>query len=268
MAERQEFAMLLELLHIIEKELGIAFSPEDHKKLGEFLKNNPNADPEKIITAIITLIERKLQARLNIEKTNKLKDQCRKSRLLMEREKFAKEKKLEPIIEVIDRIIRVAEEKLFQVKAIKRLLNDRERQQAEQYFQNNTNQNDSIIAKANTALLAVVNVGIAGGIRTVVLQSWGNLLNVPGYNPYRGESAGGSAVDQGYRINLGRDRRLEEKAIINAIQNNSLNQPLLEKLMNANLKNPALQTGSDTSPTSTSTIPTLSPLKNPYDPFG
>ena len=269
MSEQQEFAALLELLDIIEKELGISFSLEEQKKLQEYLKNNPKADPEQIMAEIIALIEKKLQTKLNVEKTKKLKDRCRLTKLFVERAKNTKKKILVPIERII-LIIREAEKKLFGLKKIRRELTDKERYKAAQYYQNNIKPNDSPVDKANVSLLGVLSVGIAGGIPPTVRQSWGNLLNAPGYNPYHGESGGGAAIDQAERINLGRGNfDLEQKAIINAIQNYSVNQPLLESLMNMQLKNQSLEQSATTNTQTSSTpTPVLSPLKNPYDPFG
>lgn len=276
MTGQQEMEMLLELLNTIEQALGISFSPEEHKRLQNYLSNNPNADPEKIMAEIIAIIERKLLTKLGIEKTKKLKDRCRQSKLLIAREKVSPTlRKIVTPTEKVILLIRAAEKRLFGLKKIKRELTDQERQKAVDFYNNHVKPEDAPIAKANFALLGVVNTGIAGGIRPIVLQSWGNLLNAPGYNPYHGESAGGAAIDQAERINLSRGNfDLEQRAIINAIQNYSINQPFLEKLMNVQMpQSPDAvslprETGTATDNVNHSTpIPVPTPSGNPYDPF-
>lgn len=268
--EQQEIGMLFELLDIIEKELGISFSPEEQKKLSEFLKSNPNADPESIMAAIIALIEKKLHAKLSLEKSKKLKDRCRQAKLLIAREKVSPSlrKVVEPTEKVI-LIIRAIERKLFGLKKIKRELTEKERQKAVEYYQKNVNPNDSPIDKANVGLLGVLSVGIAGGIQPTVRQSWGNLLNVPNYNPYHGLSAGGSASDQAERINLSRPFALEAQAILNVIRIANVDHSKIEKIMNSPAVTPAPQAeekpiGIDTK---SSPIPIPTPLGNPLDPF-
>ena len=272
MGDQQEFGMLLELLSAIEAELGISFSPEEQKKLGEFLKSNPNADPEKIMAAIIALIEKKLHAKLSLEKTKKLKDRCRQSKLLIAREKISPSLGLRKVTEPTEKvilIIRAIERKLFGLKKIKRELTEKERQKAVEDYQKNVKPNDSPIAKANVALLGVLSVGIAGGIQPTVRQSWGNLLNVPNYNPYHGLSAGGSSSDQAERINLSRPFALELQAILNVIHISNVDHSKIEKIMNSPAVTPAPQ--ADEKPvgidTKSTPIPIPTPFGNPLDPF-
>jgi len=264
--EQQEAGMLLELLEIIEKELGIAFTPEEQKKLKEFLKSNPNADPEKIMAEIFLLIEKKLQAKLSLEKTKKLKDRFRLTKLLVNRAKNAAHKSL-TVEERIYLLIRAIEKKLFGVKVIRRELNEKERQKAAEYYQKNANPNDSPIAKANVALLGVVSVGIAGGIKPVVLQSWGNLLNAPSWNPYHGLSGGGAAGDQAARINPMRSADLELQEVINIIHIANVDHNKITKLVNI-AANQAPQPAHNPAPEIPNTpAPTLKPFGDPKDPF-
>ena len=266
MGDQQEFEMLLALLETIEQELGISFTPEEHKKLREYLKNNPNADPQKIMAAIIALIEKKLSAKLSLEKTKKLKDRCRLSKLLIAREKISPSlrKVAEPTDKVI-LIIRAIERKIFGLKIIKRELNDKERQTAVNYYQKNVNPNDSPINKANVALLGVLSVGVAGGIRPIVLQSWGNLLNAPNYNPYHGLSAGGSAADQAERINLSRPFALEAQAVLNVIHISNVDHSKIAQIIGA--PTPQAEEKSVGIDTKSTPIPVPTPLGNPLDPF-
>jgi hypothetical protein len=268
-----EQMMLMELLESIEMELGVEFSPQEFKLIQQYLKNNPNADPKKVLDEIIAIAQRKLSKKIDEEKTKRLQKNCEKSKLFAFRakqtqtkpiskapsistEKKKEEKKLND--KEVKRIVDEAEKKL------NRKLNEKQKTKAEEYFKTYVKDSDTPLGKANVALLGVICVGIAGGIRPVVLQNWGNLLNAPDLNPYHGEST----MDQGNKIDFqrGDPLGLEARAVVNIINTGNIDPAVAAKLDGV-VQEQELELKSGSS-SGTSRAPSLKPPgSNPLDPF-
>lgn len=263
-----EQMMLMELLENLEMELGIEFSPQEFKQIQELLKKNPNASPDEILNEIFLIIEKKLKSKLEVEKKERLKKRFRFEKLFELREKHIKLLKKQPQNplkkhddKATKKIIDAAEKKLLKEKKIKKPLNDQQKDKAENYYKKNTSPSDSPEMKANVALLGVVSVGVAGGIRPVVLQNWGNLLNVPDRNPFHGEST----LDQGNKIDFqrGDSLGLESRAVLNIINTGNIDSSFMHKVEKVFVEN----TSNTSSNTVNSKPPELKP-KNPLDPYG
>lgn len=273
-----EQMMLMELLESIEMELDMEFSPQEFKVIQEYLKNNPNADPKTVLDEILTIAKKKLNKKIDEEKTKKLQKRLENSRLIALRSKQtqtrtitkappvspAKKEQKKLTDKEVKRIIDEAEKKLLDKKNIKRPLDEKQKTKAEEYFKTYVKDTDTAVGKANVALLGVICVGIAGGIRPVVLQNWGNLLNVPDMNPYHGEST----LDSGNKIDFQRGDPigLECNAVINVIRAGNID-PMVAAKLDGVVQEQELgpvKSGS----TSTGKVPTLKPPGgNPLDPF-
>lgn len=273
-----EQMMLMELLESIEMELEMEFSPQEFKIIQEYLKNNPNADPKTVLDEVFSIARKKLNRKLDEEKIKRLQKNLLNSRLFVLRDKQqhrvindaplgpAKKDAKKFSDEDAKRIIDEAEKKLLDKKVIKRKLDDNQKNQAENYFKTNAKGSDTPLGKANTALLGVVLVGIAGGIRPVVLQNWGNLLNVSDMNPYHGEAT----LDQGNKIDFqrGDPMGLECSAVMNIIKTGNIDPGLAARIDGAVLEHGLASKKNTTSSTGTGRIPSLKPPgSNPLDPF-
>jgi hypothetical protein len=224
------------------------------------------------------VVQKKLNKRLDEEKTRRLQQRCEKSKLFAFRAKQIQSKPLtkapplnQPKKEEkkfndkeVKRIVDEAEKKLLDKKVIKRKLDEKEKTKAEEYFKTYERESDTVIGKANIALLGVICVGVAGGIRPVVLQNWGNLVNVPDMNPYHGDST----LDQGNKIDFQRGDPigLENDAVGYVISSGNIDHKVAAKLVGM------VQEQESSSPISTATskahAPTLKPPGgNPLDPF-
>lgn len=282
----EEQMMLMELLEGLENELGIEFSPQEFKQIQELLKNNPNASPDEILNEIFLIIEKKLKSKLELEKKERLKKRFKSEKLFELRAKILKikllKKQMQNPLQKTDtnnknnkndkndknitekdakKIVDAAEKKLLKEKKIKKTLDKDQKDKAENYYNKHTKKGDSPLDKANVALLGVVSVGVAGGIRPVVLQNWGNLLNVPDVNPFHGDSI----LDQGNKIDFqkGDSLGLESRAILNIINTGNIDTSFMQKVEKVFVEN------SSNAPTNSmsSRTPELKP-KNPLDPYG
>lgn len=85
------------------------------------------------------------------------------------------------------------------------------------YFQQNSQTQPSNIELANTALLGVMSVYIAGAIKPIVRYDWGDLTSAPKFNPFSNPSGGGAVIGQGDRMEYTYNDSLGTKA--NAVAN-------------------------------------------------
>lgn len=256
-------ALLQGLIEIVTSELGITFTPQELNIVQQYMRNNPNANPKQILAQIIYIAEQKLQKALTAEKLKSIKRRCEISKIFLPPEEkpwivFSAKKK-RPSKKLTDkelrRIIDEAEKKLNEKIKNAKKLTEQQKQKAAEYLAKNIKDEDNPIVKANIALLGVIVVGVAGGIRPVVIQNWGNLLNVPDMNPYHGTAM----IDQANRIDfsLGGDPLgLECAAILNVIKAGNIN-PAVAANIEGNIREQNLEQTS-TAPRSSS-IPKLKP---------
>jgi hypothetical protein len=267
-----EQMMLLELVEIVEKQLNIEFSPSEHKMLFEYMKSNPNADPKKVLGEILTLAEKKLNKKITEESKREIDSRCRSARILermvkktsswMKKVYQAPLKKVEPPKKLTDqdikRIVDAAEKILLNKKILRRPLNEKERPLVAQDLKENTKEADPALDIANRAILGVTKVGIAGGIRVVVLQNLGNPL-VPDYNPMHGTAI----IDQANKIEFSRGDAMGTKchAVLNIINSGNIDPMFVAKLDGV-VKEAELNVGGSTK----SSAPTPTPYgKNPWE---
>lgn len=229
-----------EFLDLLEQELGISLSQQDRQLLREYSRQSPNLTPENILQKVLAVAKRKSatlseekikQARKRGENSNLFKnylDHLRLKKWNENKPTITKKRDRRLTDKDNENIIKEAEKKLIENKKLRRKLTDGEKKKAIDEFAKNINPDDSPLIKANQALLGVLKVGMAGAIRIVVQYSWGNLLNVPDYNPYHGMST----LDQGDRIDLSRGDALgtEAHAIINCIRAGALRADFFNKL--------------------------------------
>jgi hypothetical protein len=264
---------LIELLKIIEIELNFSFSSEEQKILMEYLANNPQADPAKIMAEIVALAEKKLQKKLEQTKIKDLQNKLNKTKLFTIRTRpqpiswLSNKNKIKPPQikppkkdeEFFKRIIKDAEKKLIDERIIKRELDDQQVKDAAKYYQTYAKDEDSPLTKANIALLGVINFRVTGGIRPVVLQSWGNLLNIPDVNPNHGDAT----IDAANKLKLTQPDKViagELNAISNVLQKGVINSGFIHTLK-TELK------VADDGGMGKKRMPTPSPYGNPMDPF-
>jgi hypothetical protein len=229
-----------EFLDLLEQELGISLSNQERQLLRDYTRQSPNLTPENILQKVLTIAKQKTE-RLSEEKIKNARKRSENSNLFknyLDRLRFKKWTEKKPTLTKTkdkrltdkdnENIIKEAEKKLIENKKLRRKLTDGERKKAIDEFKKNINPDDSPLIKANQALLGVLKVGMAGAIRIVVQYSWGNLLNVPDYNPYHGMST----LDQGDRIDLSRGDALgvEAHAIITCIKAGALRADFFNKL--------------------------------------
>lgn len=265
-----EQTMLLELLEIVERQLDIDFSPSEHKTLFEYMKNNPSADPKKILGEILAIAEKKSNKKVTEEKKREIDSRCCNTGILKKMENwFAKTISLnkrplkkEPPKKLTDkdikRIIDAAEKKLLDKKILKPKLDDKGRQKAEQDLKENTKESDPSTDIANRAILGVIKVGIAGGIQVVVLQNLGNPL-IPDVNPLHGNAM----IDQANNVEFSRGDSMGAKchAVLNIINAGNIDPMFVAKLDGV-VKAEELNVGGAVK----SSLPVPTPYgKNPYE---
>lgn len=260
--------LLLELLEIVEKLLDIEFSPSEYKILFEYMKNNPNADPKQILWEIIALAEKKLNKKITEEKKRELDSRCRNAKIL---ERIAKRKaalstkkvpqapKKGPPKKLTDqeikRIVDAAEKKLLDKKILKRPLDDKTKKNVENDLKNNTKEEDPSVDIANRAILGVIKVGVAGGVRIVVLQNLGNPI-VPDMNPFHGEAI----IDRANNIDFSLQDPMGAKcyAVLNVIKTGNIDPMFVAKLDGQVSQAEQLNLGGGKA-RSISNVPTLTP---------
>lgn len=264
-----------ELINIVTSELGITFTPQELNIIQLYMRNNPNADPKQVLAQIISVAEKKLQKSLSAEKIKRIKQRCEILKIItppeVRRWKIFATPKQPPSKKLTDkeikRIIDEAEKKVIGSKKNAKKLTDKEKQKASEYFVKNIKDEDNPVVKANIALLGVIVVGVAGGIRPVVLQNWGNLLNAPDMNPYHGMST----IDQANRIDfsLGGDPLgVECAAILNVIRAGNID-PKVAASLEGNLKEQSTQEQTQQeAKQQKSYIPKLTPPGSDIDDFG
>ena len=219
------------VLEVLEHELIVIFSSNERKIFRDYLHNNPNASINDILNIVISAHKHKEAIKANKEQIANIERHCQNIKNLLVDARFLPwlERKAtkEKDNGTIDPrrfgdaylIIKEAEAKLLNKKIIDRELTSLEIKAALNYFRFHEAEVFTAADKANIALLGVINVRIPGGIKPVVLHSWGNLLNVPDLNSMQENPDGGPMIDRGNRL-----------AVINAIRAGNLNKYFLQKL--------------------------------------
>lgn len=282
-----EQIMLMGFLESLALELGIEFSPQEFALIQNYLRANPGADPAKVLDEIISIVKKKLEKtnkklssdkeervrrnKAHLESLERIQKQYKPVVVVRKQEapekRLGPEKKPAPQPELgdkeIERIIDAAEKKLG------KKLNPKQRHGAREYFRKNAKLESDVLAKANTALLGVLLVGVTGAVRPVVLQSFGNLLGVADMNPYHGLSDAQSTIGEANKI--GRAYTASppglERAILNVLRAGNIDADALDRvLVGAAASNAKEAAGTVENQVS---APKLTPMRPPgsIDPF-
>jgi len=264
MPNNNETATLdIESLIFTLSEFGISLTREQRLDFENYCRAIAQSNPQNAHAEIATLVQKIAHKALTSEEHTKLANAERRNKWeqMLIREKNREILHDHPpltnkqIRRIISRIAAKLKTK-FKIKINKEL-----RKKAAEEFQKEVKLGESPVEKANAALLNVINVGIAGGVRIVVAYSWGNLLNVPDVNPYHGLATIDNANRIGSDLNEGDTQGIEFRAIMNVLKTGTINPKLatfLEK-KNTAVDNLAKE---ESSPRSSFTTPALSPT--PY----
>lgn len=244
-------------------EFGISLTKEQRLEFEKYCRAIAQTNPKNAHAEIATTIQKIAHKSLTSAEHTKLANAERRNKWeqMLIREK-ARELLHNPppltkkqIRRIIARIAAKLKTK-FKVKISKEL-----RKKAAEEFQKEVKLGDSPVEKANSALLNVIKVGIAGGVRIVVAYSWGNLLNVPDVDPYHGLAAIDNANRIGSDLNEGDTQGMEFSAIMNVLKIGTINPMLAAFLDKENAPIDSL-VKEESAPRSIFSTPTLSPM--PY----
>jgi len=175
-------------------DLGVHLTEEQRKYFEVYCRELIYADPQHAAEQILDEVERLAKKKLSTKDKEKLSET---EKLNKWQDMLNKEKRHQYTSK--DKPLNLAQARIIIAKASERLgiaLNNKQREKAARRFYAHCDQESSFLDLANSALLNVIKVGIAGGVRIVVLYNWGNLIGVPNYNPLHGFSA----VNQGNRL--------------------------------------------------------------------
>jgi hypothetical protein len=263
----------LEMLLDNVEELGIKLTQEQRIAFAKYCQTFINSDPEHALEKVLAELERITHKKLQIKKTEELiqKIQTRKKWEKLLAKNHEEENKPAPGKQSKSRHFNPDQEKQIFDAAANRInakLTEKDYQKISEIFNDRITAEASPVTKANAALLGVISVGIAGGVRIVVQYSWGNLLNCPDLNLYHGTAPIDTAnkIDTSYAG--GDPLGTESRAVLNVLGTGIIN-PSLAKLLNIDAS-PTIQ---DTAPgeqsQDTSKGPSLKPFKSPtsIDPF-
>ena len=176
-------------------DLGVTLTEEQRKYFEDYCRDLIYADPEHAAQKILAEIERLAKKKLNTQEKEKLSAAEKRNKWddLQKKEKNVFIRKEKPI--------NLEQSRLIIEKAAQKLglgLSKRQIDKATRKFSQQLQIGESALDRANSALLNVVKVGIAGGIRIIVQYNWGNLIHIPDYSTTHGLAA----IDQGNRLDL------------------------------------------------------------------
>jgi len=177
-------------------DIGLHLDEEQRKHLARYCRDLIYSDPEHAAEKIIHAIEIISGKSLSKKEKEKLSSAEKKERWLLLKKENKLRKKLKKNLELDDEHpFSLEQSRQIISKAAERLRialsNESLDAASEGYFYAIKNE-DAPVDRANTALLGVLKVGIAGAISIVVVYTWGNLIGIPDLNPNHDLSALGS----------------------------------------------------------------------------
>lgn len=257
------------LLSSIE-DLDIKLTQEQRATFVKYCQTFINTDPQHALEKILAELERITQRKVEIKKAEE--------RIKKDQDRRKWEKLLTKDKEEQKPVLAKAKKQLFEKEQEKQIfdaaatrinikLNEKQYDEISDIFNEHINDETSPVTKANAALLGVISVAIAGGVRIVVQYSWGNLINYPDLNPYHGTAPIDAAAKIDTSFAGGDPQGTELRAVLNVLSSGVINPSLAQFLkIDANPSAKQDETQEDRGP---GKGPAPKPYKSPtsIDPF-